>query len=88
MGMSLVPGVHLPLHPSVVQHGTEGHASMEAGILSGILSRIRLTPTPSTIANMARVFVAAANGQPLLLVGPPGIGKTAVAQQVRLLTCM
>jgi Cdc6-like AAA superfamily ATPase len=79
--MSLVPGVHLPLHPSLRQNSSEGHASLEAQLLD----RLWLTPTPSTIANMARMFVAAANGHPLLLVGPPGIGKTAVAQQVMLL---
>jgi Cdc6-like AAA superfamily ATPase len=84
LSMSLVPGVHLPLHPSLRQNSSEGPASSLEGAQL-LLDRLWLTPTPSTIANMARMFVAAANGQPLLLVGPPGIGKTAIAQQVMLL---
>jgi hypothetical protein len=43
---------------------------------------IQLSCTPSVINNMARIFAATTVQGPLLLEGPPGIGKTAVVQQV------
>eukprot|EP00882_Tetradesmus_deserticola_P023628 GHRQ01025724.1.p1 GENE.GHRQ01025724.1~~GHRQ01025724.1.p1 ORF type:complete len:228 (+),score=124.71 GHRQ01025724.1:779-1462(+) len=44
--------------------------------------RLWLSPTPSLVSNMARILAASTVQGPLLLEGPPGIGKTAVVQQV------
>ncbi|WIA29986.1 hypothetical protein OEZ86_000084 [Tetradesmus obliquus] len=44
--------------------------------------RLQLSPTPSLVSNMARILAASTVQGPLLLEGPPGIGKTAVVQQV------
>eukprot|EP00775_Hariotina_reticulata_P003371 gene3371-3646_t len=48
-----------------------------------LLSQVmQLSCTPSVINNMARIFAATTVQGPLLLEGAPGIGKTAVVQQV------
>jgi MoxR-like ATPase len=39
-------------------------------------------PTATLINNVARIFAANYTGHPLLLEGPPGIGKTAVVEAV------
>ena len=56
--------------------------------LQSVLSagKLNLTPTVSLLANFGRIFAACAVDLPLLLVGAPGIGKTAVVQQVATLT--
>ena len=51
-------------------------------VSSPISERLQLSCTPSLVANMARVFAAHTIKGPLLLEGGPGIGKTAVVQQV------
>lgn len=50
-----------------------------------IHQRLQLACTPSVIGNMARIMAASTIQGPLLLEGPPGIGKTAVVQQVAVL---
>jgi MoxR-like ATPase len=47
-----------------------------------LTDRLRLSPTPSLVSNMARILAASTVQGPLLLEGPPGIGKTAVVHQV------
>jgi hypothetical protein len=47
-----------------------------------LTQRLQLSPTPSLISNMARILAASTVQGPLLLEGPPGIGKTAVVHQV------
>ncbi|CAF3786308.1 unnamed protein product [Rotaria socialis] len=51
-----------------------------------ILNKLRqdffCVPTPTLINQIARVFAATSSKAPLLLVGPPGTGKTQVITQV------
>lgn len=51
-----------------------------------VASRMRLTPTSSLLSNIGRIFAAATVGAPLLLVGGPGIGKTAAVTEVARVT--
>ncbi|GMH34713.1 hypothetical protein BSKO_02574 [Bryopsis sp. KO-2023] len=45
--------------------------------------RLKFTGTPTFLMNVARIFAAMSAGSaPLLLEGPPGIGKTAVVSQI------
>lgn len=52
------------------------------GQLPMLADRLGLSCTQSLVSNMARVLAASTVQGPLLLEGPPGIGKTAVVQQV------
>jgi MoxR-like ATPase len=45
-------------------------------------SKINLISTPSTVQNMGRIFSAMMSGSPLLLEGPPGVGKTRMVEEV------
>ncbi|CAF1634116.1 unnamed protein product [Rotaria magnacalcarata] len=47
-----------------------------------VLSRLRISSTRTTCKNIARLFTADSARVPLLLEGPPGIGKTAIIDQV------
>lgn len=47
-----------------------------------LTERMRLSCTPSLVLSMARILAAASIQGPLLLEGPPGVGKTVVVQQV------
>ena len=40
------------------------------------------TPTPTLVLQLARIFASIMSGNALLLEGPPGVGKTAVVEQV------
>lgn len=46
-----------------------------------LLERTKLARTPSIVSNLARMFAAVTIGAPLLLEGPPGIGKTVSVQE-------
>lgn len=72
-----------PNYPQQLSLGTTGvsisFAASQQGLLTqeDVESRLYLTPTPSLLANMQRLFAAITVRAPLLLQGPPGIGKTA-----------
>ena len=53
--------------------------------LSALLQTMHCAPTKTLIMNIARIFAANVSNSPLLLEGPPGIGKTAVVNQVAML---
>lgn len=57
-------------------------AEGDVALLASPLSRLHLSCTASVVTNMARIFAATTVRGSLLLEGPPGIGKTAVVQQV------
>ena len=46
-----------------------------------IKNTFKFTATPTCIDNMIRVLASLSSNMPLLLQGPPGIGKTAIVQQ-------
>ncbi|CAF1537809.1 unnamed protein product, partial [Rotaria sordida] len=47
-----------------------------------VIPRLRISSTKTTCKNIARLFTADSARVPLLLEGPPGIGKTAIIDQV------
>jgi hypothetical protein len=57
-------------------------ASMPADAAPGLQPVRQLACTPSLVLNMARILAASTIQGPLLLEGPPGIGKTAVVEHV------
>ncbi|CAF3665321.1 unnamed protein product [Rotaria sp. Silwood1] len=54
----------------------------ESQKLEALKSRFLSVPTATFLNQMARIFAATASKTPLLLEGPPGIGKTHVVKQV------
>ncbi|CAF5169049.1 unnamed protein product, partial [Rotaria sp. Silwood1] len=50
--------------------------------LNDLRKRFYCVPTPTMINQIARIFAATSSKTPLLLEGPPGIGKTQVVTQV------
>jgi MoxR-like ATPase len=50
----------------------------EAPPADKVQERFGMQFTATTVKNVARIFVSGAAGAPLLMVGPPGIGKTAI----------
>ena len=65
----------LPVAAKVKQRleGLPDDASLE--------ERLNFTLTPTSLSNIARILASMASDLPLLLEGPPGIGKTAVVVQ-------
>ena len=50
--------------------------------LNELHQRLDCVPTPTFLNQIARIFAATSSNTPLLLEGPPGIGKTRVVTQV------
>ncbi|CAF1361581.1 unnamed protein product [Adineta steineri] len=50
--------------------------------LEDLKKRFYCVPTPTLLNQIARIFAATSSKTPLLLEGPPGIGKTQVVTQV------
>jgi hypothetical protein len=60
--------------------GRPAAATLSGAGHDGVLSPSSLACTPSLVINMARILAATTIRGPLLLEGPPGIGKTAVVE--------
>ena len=75
-------GLSVPL-PSASEEPASNGAVAPPQSQEEVAARLRLTTTPSLLLNLASVFAALMSGAPLLMEGPPGIGKTAIIEQVR-----
>lgn len=85
--LAVTPPVNGQQHLQLVHTGVAiSFAPGTAMLADDVASRLYLTPTSSLLANMGRIFAACTVGRPLLLCGGPGIGKTAVVEQVAKLT--
>ena len=76
------PG-YIALRYTGVRHSDESiNAQNQAIHLNELRKRFYCVPTPTLINQIARIFSATSSKTPLLLEGPPGIGKTQVVTQV------
>ena len=90
---ALVPGQNLPINDSIFEMISLNQFKMlytgiivetinEYNDINEITKVLTCVRTPTCINQLAHLFASVLSGYPILVIGPPGIGKTAMINQV------